>query len=219
MSDDDATTAPVRRGNPPNRGPDEAAMEEFDLEPLIAESPIDRQPGDDDPTRPDEATRLSAIEQVAALFRFCLDRGATLALAESCTGGLFCKLLTDQPGSSAVLLEGLVVYSNAAKTRRLGVAPALLVRFGAVSTETAAAMAVGLLGPSGATATGSISGVAGPGGAVEGKPVGTVAFGVATIRGQRSEIARFDGNRATVRYEACRHLARMLLEQLQQDET
>lgn len=108
-----------------------------------------------------------------------LARNETLALAESCTGGLVAKLLTDIPGSSAFFVEGFVVYSNGAKTARLGVPAAVIDEHGAVSEPTARAMAEGARAASGATWAIAVTGIAGPGGARPDKPVGTIHFAVA----------------------------------------
>lgn len=105
-------------------------------------------------------------------------RGETVALAESCTGGLVAKMLTDVAGSSRYFVEGCVTYANAAKTARLGVDPGLIAAHGAVSEEVARAMAEGARAASGATWALSVTGVAGPG-ASEAKPAGTVHLAVA----------------------------------------
>jgi nicotinamide-nucleotide amidase len=107
------------------------------------------------------------------------DRGKTLAVAESCTGGQVGQMLTRVPGASDYLLLDAVVYSNSAKEAVLGVTPEVLRAHGAVSSETAAAMAEGALQIAGADIAVSITGVAGPGGGTEDKPVGTVWFGLA----------------------------------------
>lgn len=107
------------------------------------------------------------------------DKGKTLAVAESCTGGQVGEMLTRVPGASDYLLLDAVVYSNSAKETVLGVSPELLRAYGAVSSETAAAMAEGVLRVARADIAVSITGVAGPGGGTEDKPVGTVWFGVA----------------------------------------
>ncbi|MEZ5715111.1 MAG: CinA family protein [Paracoccaceae bacterium] len=104
--------------------------------------------------------------------------GVTIATAESCTGGLVAAALTDIPGSSDVVERGFVTYSNAAKVEMLGVAPATLDRFGAVSEEVAREMAEGALAHSHAQLAVSITGIAGPGGS-EHKPEGRVCFGLA----------------------------------------
>ena len=103
----------------------------------------------------------------------------TVATAESCTGGLIVALLTEVPGSSDVLERGFVVYSNAAKQDLLGVPAETLTRYGAVSRETATAMAEGALGASRADVAVSVTGVAGPDGGTAAKPVGLVHFACA----------------------------------------
>lgn len=107
------------------------------------------------------------------------DRGKTLAVAESCTGGRVGEMLTRVPGASDYLLLDAVVYANSAKEAVLGVSPELLRAHGAVSAEVAAAMAEGALRVAGADIAVSITGVAGPGGGTEDKPVGTIWFGLA----------------------------------------
>ena len=102
--------------------------------------------------------------------------GRTIALAESCTGGLVAAALTEIPGSSAVLDRSFVTYSNAAKQGELGVASDIIEAFGAVSVACVYAMARGALDRSGADIAVAISGIAGPGGGTDGKPVGTVVF-------------------------------------------
>ncbi len=112
-----------------------------------------------------------------------LEKGKTVAVAESCTGGLLTGALTDIPGSSGYLLEGVVTYSNASKVRDLGVPPELIERHGAVSEEVAAAMAKGVRDRSGANLGLATTGVAGPGGGSEEKPVGTVVIGLSDAEG------------------------------------
>jgi len=107
------------------------------------------------------------------------DKGKTLAVAESCTGGQVGEMLTRAPGASDYLLLDAVVYSNLAKERVLGVNEEVLRAHGAVSAETAAAMAEGALRVAGADIAVSITGIAGPGGGTDDKPVGTVWFGLA----------------------------------------
>lgn len=189
----DSTPASDRVARPPARGGGGAAREGASPDPAVA------------------AGARAAMDDV---FDDLVRRGLTLAVAESCTGGLFAAMLTDRPGASAILREGLVVYSNAAKMRRLGIDGALLEEFGAVSIEAAAAMADSLLDSSDADLTAAVTGIAGPGGATPLKPVGTVAFAVASRHARRSDLARFDGDRTTVRAAACRHLARLLLDPL-----
>lgn len=111
-----------------------------------------------------------------ALLDLCRSRRLKVVTAESCTGGLVAATLTDIPGSSDVVDRAFVTYSNAAKQTMLGVPPALLERYGAVSRETAEAMARGALAHAPVHLAVSITGIAGPGGAVPGKPVGLVHF-------------------------------------------
>ena len=109
----------------------------------------------------------------------CREKGLALAVAESCTGGLLAAELTRPAGASDVFLCGFVTYSNHAKQNLLGVPNATLEKFGAVSEETASAMAKGALEKSGADMALSITGIAGPGSS-EFKPEGRVCFGLST---------------------------------------
>jgi nicotinamide-nucleotide amidase len=113
-----------------------------------------------------------------AVGRLLQERGAILALAESCTGGLLAKRLTDVPGSSAYFGEGLVTYSNESKERLLGVPHALIMDHGAVSEPVAREMAEGARRVSGADYGLSVTGIAGPDGGTEEKPVGLVFVGI-----------------------------------------
>lgn len=133
--------------------------------------------------------------------------GRTIAVAESCTGGLVSAALTEWPGSSDVFLAGVVSYSNQAKIDLLGVGTDIVETFGAVSVASAWAMARGLLEHSGADLAVAITGIAGPGGGSEKKPVGTVVFGRAVKGGSVDDIAadkrHFDDNgRGGVRLQA-----------------
>ena len=101
-------------------------------------------------------------------------RGLTVVTAESCTGGLVSGLLSEIPGASDVLHAGFVTYSNAAKVELLGVAKDLIEKFGAVSTEVAAAMASGALERTPADIAVAVTGIAGPGGGSDSKPIGLV---------------------------------------------
>jgi len=124
-----------------------------------------------------------------------------IATAESCTGGLVAAALTEIAGSSDVVESGFVTYSNEAKQRMLGVPKATLTRHGAVSAETAAAMAAGALRNSPADLSVSITGIAGPGGGSKQKPVGLVYFAAASRDGRRLARSRRFGKigRARVR--------------------
>ena len=131
-----------------------------------------------------------------------LQRGATIAAAESCTGGLLLSRLTDVAGSSAYVDRGVVAYSNAAKVGSLGVPAALIAQHGAVSEPVAAAMAEGIRGLSGATIGVGITGIAGPGGGTAEKPVGTVAIALATEGETRVRTFRFVGGRDMVKFQS-----------------
>lgn len=124
----------------------------------------------------------------------------TLALAESCTGGLIGHRLTQVPGSSAYLDRAFVCYSNQAKSELLGVPPNLIARYGAVSREVAAAMAKGVRERSHVAVGLSVTGIAGPGGGSATKPVGLVYVGLdAGKAGRETKKFRFHGDRATIK--------------------
>jgi nicotinamide-nucleotide amidase len=152
------------------------------------------------------------IEAARSLLDLCRAAKLTIATAESCTGGLVAGALTEIPGSSDVVDRGFVTYSNSAKTETLGVSPDLLRAFGAVSRETAEAMARGALARSGADLVVAVTGIAGPGGAQPGKPVGLVHFAAASRGGARSEVVRQFGEigRAQVRWQSVRQALAML---------
>jgi len=140
-----------------------------------------------------------------ALLDLCRARGLTLATAESCTGGLIAAALTDIAGSSDVVDRGFVTYSNAAKMAMLGVPEAILRQHGAVSRQTALAMASGALARADVHLTVAITGVAGPGGGTAEKPVGLVHFATATKDGglahrekRYGDIGRSEVRRASV---------------------
>jgi nicotinamide-nucleotide amidase len=144
-----------------------------------------------------------------------LEGGRTIAVAESCTGGLMAGRLTDRAGSSAYVLGGVVVYSNEAKVAFADVPAELIERFGAVSPEVAAALADGARNLFGASLGVGITGIAGPGGGTEAKPVGMVCVSVADARGEREDsTVQLPGDRAMVRERTTTvvlHLLRRLL--------
>jgi len=119
------------------------------------------------------------------VLKLCRARGLRIATAESCTGGLVAAALTEIAGSSDVVECGFVTYSNEAKQKILGVPAATLKRHGAVSSETAAAMAAGALKNSQADLSVAVTGIAGPGGGSKQKPVGLVYFAAASRNGRR----------------------------------
>jgi nicotinamide-nucleotide amidase len=128
------------------------------------------------------------------------DRSLTIALAESCTGGLAGQLLTSVPGSSEYVLLDAVTYSNASKIQLLGVHAELIRAYGAVSSEVAAEMAEGALRISSAHLAVSITGIAGPGGGTDDKPVGTVWVGLARRAGKtETRHLKLGGSRDRIR--------------------
>jgi nicotinamide-nucleotide amidase len=137
-------------------------------------------------------------------------RKATIATAESCTGGMVAAALTDIPGSSDAFDRGFVTYSNAAKTAMLGVRPETLAAHGAVSEPVAAEMAAGARAAAGVTVAVAITGIAGPGGSGV-KPEGRVCFGLALAGAVRTETVDFGAlGRAGVRAAATWHALRLL---------
>jgi nicotinamide-nucleotide amidase len=137
-----------------------------------------------------------------ALVREASARHLTLALAESCTGGLVASAITDVPGASEVFLGSAVTYSNTAKGALLGVADETLRAHGAVSAEAAAEMAEGALSRLGADVAVSITGIAGPGGGSAEKPVGLVWFATATTAGVETFSGKFGSDRDAIRQRA-----------------
>jgi PncC family amidohydrolase len=138
------------------------------------------------------------------LIERCRATGRTVATAESCTGGLLGARLTAAPGASAGYAGGVVCYSNAAKRTLLGVPADLLSRCGAVSAETAAAMAEGARRVLHTDAAVAVTGIAGPGGGSVAKPAGTVFIATTSAAGTRVARHHWSGGRATVRNAACR---------------
>ncbi len=144
--------------------------------------------------------------EVLSLAQALLRSRATLATAESCTGGLIAAACTAVAGSSDWFERGFVTYSNAAKVETLGVGAALIAAHGAVSGEVARAMATGALLHSHADVAVAVTGIAGPGGATPGKPVGTVWLAWAQ-RGSpaQAELLTLHGDRGAVREQTVLH--------------
>ena len=142
------------------------------------------------------------VELATLVLALCRARGWRVATAESCTGGLAAAALTAIAGSSDVVDRGFVVYSNAAKKDLLGVPAAILAEHGAVSAETARAMAEGAVWRAGVELAVSATGVAGPGGSSTEKPVGLVYLGVATRTAAGTERHVFAGDRDGIRRAA-----------------
>lgn len=147
--------------------------------------------------------------RVIEIFR---EKGLSLALAESCTGGMIAETITNVAGASDIFYGSAVTYVNSAKEHILGVAHETLEKHGAVSSECAEEMACGARRVYGADVAMSVTGIAGPGGGSEAKPVGTVWFGLATKDGAETFRRRFDGDRAAVRRQTVEEVLRRLAE-------
>lgn len=143
-------------------------------------------------------------------------RGKTVSTAESCTGGRIGAALTHAAGSSSAVIGGVISYANEVKRDVLGVPQHVLDTVGAVSEETACAMAEGSRAVTHADIAVSATGIAGPGGAVPGKPVGTVWIGVSGPGGSHAELNHFAGGREQVRTQTVNRALEMLLEELRQ---
>ncbi|KZL12629.1 Nicotinamide-nucleotide amidohydrolase PncC [Pseudovibrio axinellae] len=143
-------------------------------------------------------------ERARVLIARYAEKDLKIATAESCTGGLLAGLLTEVPGSSAVLDRGFVTYSNEAKHEMIGVPVDLLVSYGAVSSEVAMAMASGAHFCSNADVAISITGIAGPDGGTKDKPVGLVYFGLAHGKTEAKHVQCFFENtgRDGIRFQA-----------------
>jgi PncC family amidohydrolase len=144
----------------------------------------------------------------------CLERGLTVATAESCTGGSIAKSITDVAGSSGYFRGGVVSYSNEVKMRLLGVPADQLAAHGAVSAQVARSMAVGVLAATGADLAVAVTGISGPGGGSPAKPVGMTYVAVADATGV--DVRRFvwQGDRAANREATTRAALELLLERV-----
>jgi PncC family amidohydrolase len=162
---------------------------------------------------------MAEAEAAAEILTALLKKlGKTAVLAESCTAGLAADLIARVPGASAVLWGSFVTYAAEAKIRMLGVGEDTLRRYGAVSRETAGAMASGAMAKSGADFALSVTGLAGPDGDGSGVPVGTVWIGLAR-RGEepRAELFHFSGSRNAVRQAAAEKAVEELLKYVDTD--
>lgn len=172
---------------------------------------------------PDAAAARQALDALASKFRRCLGSNVfgedndtlesvvgrlllrqrkTLSVAESCTGGLIGKIITDQPGSSSYFLESVTAYSDQSKIRRLGVKKKTLSAFGAVSKEVAREMALGIKRTSGSDFSLSVTGIAGPDGGSPAKPVGLVYIGCSGRKRTFVREFRFSGDRGWIRHRS-----------------
>lgn len=146
------------------------------------------------------STKGESLEEVVGMY--LIMRQKTVAVAESCTGGLLAERLTRTPGSSGFFVGGVVCYSNELKTKFAGVPPALLETHGAVSQPVAQALAEGIRARTGASLGVGITGIAGPGGGTPEKPVGLVFVSLADERGTQVRGFRFPGSRERIRHWA-----------------
>jgi nicotinamide-nucleotide amidase len=146
------------------------------------------------------STEGETMEEVVA--RVLTENRATIAVAESCTGGLLAERLTNIPGSSSYFLGGVVCYSNELKSALVNVPAELIESKGAVSPEVALALAEGIRKTTGATIGVGVTGIAGPGGGTPEKPVGLVHIGIADERGPRERRFQFPGDRERIRMHA-----------------
>lgn len=146
----------------------------------------------------------------AAVGRLLIERGLTVSVAESCTGGLLGNRLTNIPGSSRYFERGVIVYSNRAKEEMLGVPPSVLAAHGAVSAPVAEAMAAGICRISGSPCGIAVTGIAGPDGGTPTKPVGTVFIAAAWPGGLRARHFRFAGGRDAVKRQSAQAALDML---------
>lgn len=161
------------------------------------------------------STTGESMEEVVG--NLLTNRGETLSVAESCTGGLIGSRLTEVPGSSAYFMEGAVTYSYASKTRALGVDQKIIEKFGAVSAECAEAMAAGMLERAGTDHALAVTGIAGPGGGTDEKPVGTVFIGYAGPNGVKSIKIVLPGDRYLIRWRASQAALDYLRRQLKKN--
>ena len=141
-----------------------------------------------------------SLEEVVGMF--LVMKNATIATAESCTGGLIAERLTDVPGSSRYFLSGVICYSNESKMELAGIPPLLLEMQGAVSSEVARGLAEGIRSRAGTTIGVGVTGIAGPGGGSAEKPVGTVHVAVATPDATQERQLSLPGDRQRIRWWA-----------------
>lgn len=146
------------------------------------------------------------------------ERGLSLSLAESCTGGMIAAALTSVPGASDIFWGSAVTYINGAKEQILGVSHLTLEKHGAVSEECAREMAEGARRIYGSDVAMSVTGIAGPGGGSELKPVGTVWFGFSSREGTEAFCCRFDGDRSEIRRQTAERVLTFLLKKCASEE-
>ncbi len=160
------------------------------------------------------AARPPSADLAARLQAVCLAAGATVALAESCTGGLVAATITEVAGSSRYFAGGVVSYANDAKRDLLGVDPQVLDAHGAVSAQVVRAMAVGARERFGATVAAAVTGIAGPDGGSAAKPVGLTYIGIADADGVEVRRIVWPGDRAANRRDSTVAVLEFLLERM-----
>lgn len=143
-----------------------------------------------------------------------IEKNITLSTAESCTGGSLGKIITSVPGASSIYGYGFITYANEAKENLLGVPHEVLQSVGAVSPETALAMAEGAKRVSGSDIAVSVTGIAGPGGGTPEKPVGLVYIAIAHKDGSEYRKLNLDGNRDQVRTKTCDEVFKLINEKI-----
>ncbi|OGV57560.1 MAG: hypothetical protein A2X49_00220 [Lentisphaerae bacterium GWF2_52_8] len=146
--------------------------------------------------------RAAPVGGVKALAGVMLEKGLTLSVAESCTGGLIAKKITDLPGSSGYFAGGVVAYSNRAKINILGIPPSVIGKYGAVSGRTASLMARRARELFGTDLGCGVTGIAGPGGGTEAKPAGLIYYAVSKRGGTTVTKLLLKGSRASIRKKA-----------------
>lgn len=154
------------------------------------------------------------LRQATDLLKACERKGLTLAIAESCTGGLLAALFTEIPGSSSVFECGFVTYSNTSKQNMLGVRPSTIAEHGAVSEQVAVEMARGALERARVDIAAAITGIAGPGGGSTQKPVGLVYIAVVTADNTVVLANHFKDGRGEIRQAAAAKALNMIEEAL-----
>jgi nicotinamide-nucleotide amidase len=159
--------------------------------------------------------RARSGDLVEAVGERLLSTGRRLAVAESCTGGLIAKRITDRAGASAYFVGGVVAYADEVKLRQLDVQPGTLERHGAVSEPVALEMARGVAARMGAECGLAVTGIAGPHGGSEAKPVGTVWYAASVDGSPASRGERFTGDRTEVRERAAQAALALLLRTLE----
>lgn len=149
------------------------------------------------------------------LNRLLTRKGLTIAVAESCTGGLISSRITDVAGASVYFQAGLVTYSNKAKETLLSVPRDLLTAKGAVSAEVAARMAIGVRHAAEADIGLSVTGIAGPGGGTAEKPVGTVYMGLAAVGVSLVRRHKLEGDRSAIKRQSADEALKLVLDYLE----